>query len=151
MPKGVTKNTTKSKSKKAMSAEKNNKAVISSVMEGGKAEDYEFARIDANLGSGGFRILTNSGVSAIGRPRKIFTAATMGMKMNDIVICSQANCNAEAKVQTYEIVGLLSKKDGQTLYKAGRISRHVWATDEEDVDDVFDYEEEDAELDIDAI
>ncbi len=143
--------TTKSKSKKAMSAERNNKAVLSDVFEKGKADDYEFARIDTNLGSGGFRILTNGGISAIGRPRKIFTASTMGMKKNDIVICSKANCNAEAKVQTYEIVGLLSKKDGQTLYKAGKISRHVWATEEEEEEDIFDYEEEDAEVDVDAI
>jgi hypothetical protein len=155
MPKGVVKNTTKRKSKKAESAERNNKAVVSDVLEKGKIDDYEFARVEANLGSGGFRIILNSGKQCIGVPRKLFTAGSMAIRKDDIVICSAPTCNQEAKVQSLQIVGLLSRKDAHTLWKGGKISRQVWLTnpDDEVEDDFFEHadEEVDSEVDVDKI
>ncbi len=141
------KNTTKKMSKRIVAAERKNKIAISSVMNG-QTESVVFARIEKNLGSGGFSLLMNDNTVGIGLTRR----TTCRVSDKCIVICSAADHNASAKVQSYEIVGVLAPHEAQKLWKDKVLSKHLYAFADEEDDDIFDHEEsEDDELDVDAI
>lgn len=152
MPKGVIKNTEKKLSKKAEAARRANKKAIAEI-----SEDTVFARVESNLGAGGFRMVMNNGGEAIGIPRGLFNRSTMHIDRNAVVLCSPAEHNSAARVQTYEIIGVLSRKDAQALWKSKKISGSVWFSaedkEEQEKDDYFEYDDDDndEEVDIDAI
>jgi hypothetical protein len=58
---------------------------------------------------------------------------------------------ARGKTLIVEIVGRLDNKDAQHLYRANRIHKNVYAAHDDTVDEVFDYEEEEQDVDVDAI
>jgi hypothetical protein len=149
---GLKNNQAKKFSKKGAAAKKANEKAVNSVLEG--QVELVIGRVDANLGSGGFKIVVNDGSTATGIPRGLFNFKTMRIERNSFVLMEPSSCE---RVKAMEIVGVLDRKDAQRLYKEKRISKVVWSTEEdgkEDEDDLFDYDgadkkdEEDDDLDI---
>ena len=112
MPKGVVKNTEKKVSKRVAAAERKNKKAIASVMLG-EAENVVFARVEKTLGCGGFSLLMNDGSTGIGLVRR----TTCRVSLNSIVMCSAAEHNRSAKVQSYEILAVLCTAEAKKLMK----------------------------------
>jgi hypothetical protein len=147
------KNTQKRTSKKAVSAKRHNDKTVASLLDGDS--HYILGRVDKNFGSGGFQVVVDSG-SVVGMPLGKFTRSTMPIEANSFVVLEPSE-NGRAKV--LEIVGVLSRSDAQALYKAKRMSKKVWLTDEDEgKDDYFDYGDDDkvsadgdSDIDIDTV
>lgn len=149
------KNTTKPRGAMAEAANDKNERAIASVLGGGEAH---FARVEKNLGSY-FKLIYHDG-SALhldiqGEPRGIFSArgkVRVKISAGDIVLLEGVQRLSEAKARgktlIVEIIGRLSKKEAQHLYRAKRIHKHVYSSDGGDageLDDLFDYGGEDDE------
>ncbi len=136
------KNTQKRISKKAVAAKRDNDKTIAALMSGDS--HFVLGRVEKNFGSGGFQVRIDDPVGYVtGMPLGKFTRSTMPIAADSYVIL-EPSANGRAKV--LEIVGVLSRKDAQTLYKQNRMSKVVWKTMEEkdeEEDDLFDYGDDD--------
>jgi hypothetical protein len=149
------KNTTKPRGAMAEAANDKNERAIAAVLAGGPAH---FARVEKNLGSY-FKLIYHDGHALHqdiqGEPRGIFSArgkVRVRIAAGDIVLLEGIQrlpeARARGKTLIVEIVGRLSKKEAQHLYRAKRISKDVYGTGGEDageLDDLFDYGGEDEE------
>ena len=145
MPKGVVKNTEKKVSKRVAAAERKNKKAIASVMLG-ETENVVFARVEKTLGCGGFSLLMNDCTTGIGLVRR----TTCRVSLNSIVMCSAAEHNRSAKVQSYEILAVLCTAEAKKMMKEKIISKYLLSIEDEEEDDIFE-ESDDDEVDVDAI
>ncbi len=148
MPRGVMKNTEKKVGKRVAAAERKNKKAIASVLSG-ELENVVFARVEKSLGCGGFSLVMNDSSIGIGLVRR----TTSRVSDKSIVICSAADHNASAKVQSYEIIGVLAPHDAQKMLKEKILSPHLLNLDSEEEEDFFEHEDEenDSDVDVDAI
>ena len=115
---------------------------------------YVFARIDSNLGAGGFRIVLNDGSTATGIPRGLFNRRSLRISIGDIVLVE----GSDNKSTQHQIVGLLSHEDATQFYKNQMISELVWRkpeADDKEKDDTFEFvddsDDSDDEVDVDNI
>ena len=133
----------KSKSGKQMSATKANQKAIDRVMKEG---DLVIGRVEANLGEGGFRVTLNTGMSAVGVPRGLFTKRSMPIYKDSIVLLENAKAG-----KNHEIVGVLDKKSTKALYDAGQITSYMLkGAEDEDKEDGFEFDDSDEEDNIDV-
>jgi len=145
MPNGVVKNTEKKVSKRMAAADRKNKKQIAAALLG-ETENVVFARVEKSLGCGGFSLLMNDCTTGIGLVRR----TTCRVSISSIVICSAADCNKSAKVQSYEIVGVLLPHEAKRFMKEKILSKHLLSIEDEEEDDIFE-ESDDDEVDVDAI
>ncbi len=133
------KNTQKRTSKKAVAAKRHNDKTVASLFEGDS--HYMLGRVERNFGSGGFQVVVDDGV-VVGMPMGKFTRSTMPIEANSYVVL-EPSTTGRAKV--LEIVGVLSRSDAQSLYKAKRMSKKIWSIEAEqkEEDDYFDYGDDD--------
>ena len=136
----------KTMSKVAQSASKKNTEVVAQL-----GSDAVFARVNANLGSY-FRLTCFDGIKEVeilGSPRGLFKQrkAQIRFARDDVVVLSSMPSRAS---EISEIIALLNKKDAQDLYNDGRIHKSIYQTPslgEEVVDDIFDYADEEVNID----
>ena len=90
-------------------------------------DNFIFARIDSNLGAGGFRIVLNDSTMASGIPRGLFNKRTLRIKAGDIVLVDK--CSNDSRV--HQIVAILPEDEAKHFYSRKRISEAVWRKPEE--------------------
>ena len=129
-------------SKKAASAQRQNSKLTQQVYE---TDEYSFARVEKNLGSC-FLVIRNDGSTVQGYSK--YSRSALFLSLGDIVILEKS----EARAKSVEIIGLLSKKDAQKLYKMKKIAKCVYfsAEEQDKEDDLFDHSDENDDSDSDT-
>ena len=150
------KNTSKPRGAMAEAANDKNERAIQAVLGGGEAH---FARVEKNLGSY-FKLIYHDGTALHldiqGEPRGIFSArgkVRVKISAGDIVLLEGVQRLPEAKARgktlIVEIIGRLSKKEAQHLYRAKRIHKQIYGSSGDEggiLDDLFDYGGEDEDV-----
>lgn len=128
--------------KKAGALRENEKAITQALV----TDELLFARVDASLGQGGFRIVMNDGCITTAIPRGLFTSRSLRLTPGDIVILEDAS-----SCKNYRIVGRIERKEARHFYQIGKICKHVWETPkdkkEEEEEDAFEFVEDDGKDD----
>lgn len=121
-------------SKKAASARKQVNKLIQQAFE---TDEHSFARVEKNLGSC-FIVIRNDGSTVQGYSK--YSRSALFLSLGDIVILEKS----EKRAKSVEIIGLLSKKDAQKLYKMKKIAKCVYfsAEEQDKEDDMFDHSDE---------
>jgi hypothetical protein len=136
------KNTQKRTSKKAIAAKRHNNQTISCLMEGDS--HFVLGRVEKNLGSGGFQVLVDGG-TVVGMPLGKFTRSTMPIEANSFVVMEPS---ATGRAKVLEIVGVLSRSNAKALYKSERMSKKVWQSATDTIeDDLFEENEDNSDDD----
>ncbi len=127
-----------------------NSRIVTSVLSG---EPAEFGRVSKVLSNGRFQLVVYDGktlhedIQAI--PRGIFSArgkVRVRISVGDIVLLEGASVIPKVKsrgeIVTLEIIGCLSHRDAQTLFKNKRIHKNVYSEEgtEDPIDTLFDYD-----------
>jgi translation initiation factor IF-1 len=137
---------------RARGAKMSNEKVIYNSMKVSMVEETLFGRVEKCLGFSCFECITSEGhlVKAT-LPGKF--KRTIFINKDSHVIIERAD-----KIDSiHQIIGVLSQKDASTLFKQGRMPKNVYVSSaspdskEDDKDDIFDREEEDSDVDIDAV
>jgi hypothetical protein len=149
------KNTQKRTGRKAVAASAKSDRNISAVMSGSRTG--VFARIEKNMGSY-FQLIIHDGTKPVtdvlGSPCGTFHSGgkvRLFISAGDIVLIEGLEGLGDAKARgrrlIVDIVGKLSKKDAQLLYRGGLMHRSVYRGVEESsaTDDLFDYGEEESD------
>jgi hypothetical protein len=136
-------NKNKKPSKAAVSAKNQNEKLIQQVFE---TDEYSFARVDKNLGHC-FVVIRNDGSTVQGYSK--YKKGALMLSIGDVVILEKS----EKRAKSVEIIGLLSKRDAQKLYKAKRLAKCVYLSPEEQEkeDDLFDHSGDDDDSDDDNV
>jgi hypothetical protein len=146
------KNTQKRTGRKAVAASAKSDRNITAVLNGSRTG--VFARIEKNMGSY-FQLIIHDGTKPVtdvlGSPCGTFNSGgkvRLFMSAGDVVLIEGLESLGDAKARgrrlIVDIVGKLSKKDAQVLYRAGKMHRSVYRGIEESdaTDDLFDFDAE---------
>jgi hypothetical protein len=140
----------KHRGNKSASAKRENEKTIREAYDE-ESDKFIFARIDSNLGAGGFRIVLNDSTLASGIPRGLFNRRTLRIKTGDIVLVEK--CSNDSR--SHQIVAILPEDEAKHFYSRKRISEAVWkkpdADGEKEKEDAFEFVDEDEEVVVDEI
>lgn len=117
-------------------------------------EAYLFARIDASLGAGGFRIVLNDSTIVTGIPRGLFNPRTFRINVGDVVLIEAC----DNKSNRHQIIAKLSQDEVKQFYNNKMISEAVFrkpdVSNEKEEDEKWEFDDEsddDSEIDLDKI
>ena len=131
-----------------------NQKVVNSVMEG-DMEGTVLARVLKHLGSGNIRVILPNKREAIAKIRTVLSRrGSTPIVSGDIVVLSGREFETKAEEDMrYDVLGVMSRNEAAKLEKAGQIPSWmiVGGEKEEEEGDIFDFDEKDEEVDIDAI
>ena len=136
---------------RARGAKISNEKVIYNSMKFSMVEETLFGRVEKPLGFSCFECITSEGHTVKATlPGKF--KRTIFINKDSQVIIERAD-----KIDSiHQIIGVLSQKDASTLFKQGRMPKNVYvsssaSSNDDDNDDIFDREEEDSDVDVDAV
>ncbi len=136
---------------RARGAKISNEKVIYNSMKVSMVEETLFGRVEKPLGFSCFECITSEGHLVKATLQGKFKRTIFINKDSHVIIEKADKINA-----IHQIIGVLSQKDASILFKQGRMPKNVYVSSsasskDDEKDDIFDREEEDSDVDVDAV